>query len=381
MRQAKQQSQDLYRTSDFFTALINTEPGKEPPKPPADLFQPPPAPAPLVNGVSPHKSDHFSPFSQPPAPPPQLPLPEKPDVVRLMQSDTNSATDLRNVEHDRAITSSIGSPSKIDPSSSQILQLVEALSSAKREIDSQGIRVRQLEEQLKQERRAREQAEERARHFMDRPKALPNSQNLTNGILNTTDQESISLAGNASAPTIRSSTAGIFQDNDTTGSLAERLQGRVDNMIRDFEEMKGQVEMYRQRAESAEEERSSLAEMVEQIRQGNSQFRSHEGSLKKKRSSEMATQTDMSSKANGSLHVGQSNLDSDKGDPEHESNGSIDKSHTQMKQLHNAVTTALSLHQDDRLMQSAPYASILGVVIIGVGIMTYLNGWQKFERP
>jgi hypothetical protein len=32
------------------------------------------------------------------------------------------------------------------------------------------------------------------------------------------------------------------------------------------------------------------------------------------------------------------------------------------------------------LLQSAPYASILGVVLIGVGLMTYLNSWQKLEK-
>lgn len=380
MRQAKQQSHDLGRTGEFFTALLDTEPGEAPPKPPSDLFQspPPPAPLPLVNGISPHKADHISPFSQPPAPPPQLPLPEKPDATRSTQFDP-TATDSRRMDIDKSFATSLGSPSKMDPSSSQIMQLVDALSSAKREIDSQGTRVRQLEEQLKQERRAREHAEERARHLLDRSKIMAGPQILANGVSNSRNQESIRES--PSTETLRSLSNGVNQDTEMTGALAEKLQERVNSMLREFEEMKVQMDTYKQRAESAEEERSSLAEMVEQIRQGNTQSRSSPNSLKKKKSSEMATQTDAFSKANGSIHTSQANQGSVNEYPGQEANGSIDKPHAQIKQLQNAMSTALSLHQDDRIMQSAPYASIIGVVLIGVGIMTYLNGWHKLERP
>ena len=54
-----------------------------------------------------------------------------------------------------------GSP--VSRESSQILSLAEALSAARKDLESQGARVRELEDLLRQERTARENAEERAR--------------------------------------------------------------------------------------------------------------------------------------------------------------------------------------------------------------------------
>jgi hypothetical protein len=63
-------------------------------------------------------------------------------------------------------------------------------------------------------------------------------------------------------------------------------------------------------------------------------------------------------------------------------NGNVDPV-VQFNDLERAVATALASKSYDRnemLLQSAPYASILGVVLIGVGLMTYLNSWQKLEK-
>ncbi len=59
----------------------------------------------------------------------------------------------------------------------------------------------------------------------------------------------------------------------------------------------------------------------------------------------------------------------------------------ELLQLSKAVSAALGRkttpasgersRTQEQLVQSAPYASILGVVLLGVGMMAYLNGWQK----
>ena len=46
------------------------------------------------------------------------------------------------------------------------------------------------------------------------------------------------------------------------------------------------------------------------------------------------------------------------------------------------VTHGASKVNSGELVQAhaAPFASMLGVVIVGVGIMAWLNGWQRVER-
>jgi len=52
----------------------------------------------------------------------------------------------------------------------------------------------------------------------------------------------------------------------------------------------------------------------------------------------------------------------------------------QVKELEIAATAFAKRHRVNMLEQSAPYASMLGVVLLGVGIMAYLNGWQKMDK-
>ncbi len=53
---------------------------------------------------------------------------------------------------------------------------------------------------------------------------------------------------------------------------------------------------------------------------------------------------------------------------------------SQIKELESIATTFAKRDRAKMLEQSAPYASMLGVVLIGVGIMAYLNGWQKMDK-
>ncbi|MCJ1393578.1 hypothetical protein MMC18_006453 [Xylographa bjoerkii] len=404
IKQAKQQSQDLNRTGDFFHALLAHEPGQELPKSPPGIFPS----EPQNNGVPfQSKGDPMSPFSQPPAPPPQQPLPEKPDVTRSNLTDSNGQLPLKHMEPERSHTSVASSPSRSEPTPSQILSLVEALTSAKRQIDSQGDSIKHLEDLLRQERKARESAEERARRLLGRSRGSgsgeqgnveedafdPPSEDTTSALEiqpngYEADDEGRQLGKRS--PKLKSSPASpasaafgdLQRDTQEVDASTTRLQERLDLMVREMDEMRQHMEIYKRRAEGAEEERSGLAEMVKKIRKGDVDAKAIEPVSGMRKNSETSTQTEAYSQANG--HVEQ--LDA-------QDSASISKSFSNMngkpiptmkdvQDLQEAMKTALAVshHRSDRLVQSAPYASMLGVVLIGVGIMTYLNGWQRLER-
>ncbi len=192
------------------------------------------------------------------------------------------------------------------------------------------------------------------------------------------------LSRSASSSTIRNSEISE-RATETASGLAARLQAQLDLRNREMNEMKRLMESYRQRTEEAEEGRRSLAEMVENIRAGRD----------KNAISAMNDDdpTHIDSQANGSIMSPKSAQPRDlDGHPSssqlahRQPNGSaaIGNLHSEIEKT---VSNVLQQHQREwggpaggggggRMVQSAPYVSMVGVVLIGVGIMTWLNGWQ-----
>ena len=351
----------------------------------------------------------MSPFSQPPAPPPQQPLPEKPDVARFNIPDSAVVSPVKRTESERP-RSGVISPSKSDPPPSQILSLVEALSNAKREIDSQGDRVKHLEILLKQEREAREGAEERARRLLEGRQqgksddeirdieADLNPRTDITGKLLTPKSNGYEANDGDSRPAAESPQLMFQESKSTNGSRHDlqhadasttRLQEKLDLMVKEMDDMKLQMEKYKRRTESAENERNTLAEMVEGIRAAEANALP---------SSFFSQPTNLLDAADAPRTIPSAHTNNDKainlrtGLPttnhvfsHSNSNGKpVDSSKPDVQALERVISGALAQSNrsssNDRLVQSAPYASLLGVVLIGVGIMTYLNGWQKGER-
>ena len=162
MRNAKQQSQDLQRTQEFIQALLSKDDIRNEPNPKpeagtgagavADPLSSSRPPQQMVNGNNSlsFRADPKARFSDPPAPPPQQPLPEKPDVPSLKRGST---------ERPKSGATSNTSPIRPDIMG-QVLQLTDALNTAKREIVTQHSRVRELEDKLHREQEARRYAEE-----------------------------------------------------------------------------------------------------------------------------------------------------------------------------------------------------------------------------
>ena len=108
MKLAMQQSQDLKQTKRSIEAMINgkVESQTKDSKPNSEKSRPSPTKS---------KTDLKAHFSEPPAPPPSAPLPEKPDVARAL-ADPIIQPLLRRSDTARPLLET-SSPTKIDHSS------------------------------------------------------------------------------------------------------------------------------------------------------------------------------------------------------------------------------------------------------------------------
>lgn len=385
MRNARQQAQDLSRTSKFLDALLSNEDIKNQEK----LEAPePPKPA-VVNGNSlSFRSDTKARFSDPPAPPPQQPLPEKPDAAR---SQADSPSLKRTTTEKPKLGPSGGSPVRQD-NLSQIIQLTEALNSAKREIDNQTVKMRDMEEMLQKERAAREAAEELAKRLEG--DALARS----NGTANPQIEDAI--LQEAFEPTLGHTSGGPkegLEENATTATKVNRmlsepeedtkqtsLQSKMDRMLSEMTQLREQVDLYKKQAEQAKSERDAdrrtLAEMVRQIRQ-----RDEEATLLKTAAAARArTRSRSNGRERGSTITGRepsrgrsvanhadSSLNSISEDLDDKP--TLSRANTITPTPRSPSNRALS---DQAIRETLPYASMIGVVLIGMGLMAYINGWQ-----
>ncbi|KAF2692047.1 hypothetical protein K458DRAFT_438304 [Lentithecium fluviatile CBS 122367] len=358
IKAARQQSQDLQNTHQYINTILSTEPKKDSTKPsPVDAVK-----------FSPIKDMNLKArFSDPPAPPPQQPLPAKPDAhASLRRTDTEKPK-------------SNGSPVRSD---AQLSTLTEALQSAKKEIESQGTRLRDLETRLSEERRAREDAEERANR-LERERETTKSA-MANGDIHETEasadsEETETIVANGSASPALPDVA------------AARLQQRLDNMMSEMNEMKMQMESYRERAESAEADRKSLSEMIENIRQDHAKQANKDARRRSRSESDLSKlaaaahvdgHEDEEETEEGEITIINEDVDEDSttallrravqnGRPAER------ESATDPTKLQNALVTR---QNHSALVQGAPAVSILTVVALGVAVMAWLNNYPKAER-
>lgn len=377
MRAARLQTNELGRTDNFFGSLLSKEDVKENEKEKAPVVEAPKAPQ--VNGGSvSFRSDVKPRFSDPPAPPPQQPLPEKPDVSRSHIFDPPVPPLKRtNTERPKSVPSV--SPVRQEPTS-QIITLVEALASAKKEIDTQGARLRDLEEMLQKERQAREQAEELAKKLEQQSEARANGDAKASDEGSVMEEafepplEPVEVKEDLPAdPVLIDHTVDPTAISESTLLLEKRLE----SMLLDMQELRDQMESFKKRAETAETERDTdrktLAEMVEKIRVD--ELARHKSAEHARLLSKDLPAEDL---PNGSLEATKAidSLLSKSG----LSNGSAVSSEKQLTP--SAVSTLSRPPGSPLLYHTTPYASMVGVVLIGMGLMAYLNGWQppKAER-
>ncbi|KAL7900666.1 hypothetical protein HDV63DRAFT_288522 [Trichoderma sp. SZMC 28014] len=368
MRSAKLQAQDLSRTNQFINTLLSKEDLKDLEK--SDAPEPTKQPQTMVNGNNlSFRADPKARFSDPPAPPPQQPLPEKPDVPSLKRG---------SLERPR-LDSANSSPIRQE-NLNQIIQLTEALNMAKRDIDTQTARMRELEMMLQKEREARELAEELARRLEE----SANSQ--VNGVESHEEvekaQESPQDGDSADdSKTVLPELEEVSQADKVAQETAVALQSRIDTMDEQMRELRMQMEQWRSRCESAEAERDSsrktLEEMVIQLREEEAKRVAAE---EKRRSRSRSLRRDQ----NGAAQKGAAPPTPETANPAVKqerslTNSSQDSADVPNLSRANTITPQTSPRgplQNQHLRAGIPYASMIGVVLIGMGLMAYINGWQ-----
>lgn len=356
---------------------------------------------------------------EPPGPPPQQPLPEKPNApaLRTKARESSSAQpQLRrhDTERPRGPNGSISTKLVRQDETPQAPKLVEMLNSAQKELSTQGVRLHEMEETLRKERQARSLAEARASQ-LESAKLIPGTEATVSTSLGAVTKER------------------ALEEASEEDDVPARVQAKLDLMRAEMEGMRAQMERYRQRAENAEAEsekdRKTLTEMVKAIRQREDSAAS---TGREKREQHIGKQRDeglLAREDNDSVsHIGVGNDPSMHEATEDNSEGSIildlldgaqgsgvpdSRQGTRRRSIANAngtmtgplsrlkpasskesivlkskspgasealvstTSTAISPLPQGAFMQSAPYASMLGVVLLGVGMMAYLNGWQN----
>lgn len=365
MKAAQQQAQDLEQTGAFLGGLLDLESHQEKPPLARDSSQ-----SRQINGrMRALRLEPSARFAEPPAPPPQQPLPEKPDVTQGSPSGSNGLHRVLRADTARP-NSNLSSPTSAH--NSQILTLVEALSVAKKELDAQSLKVRQLEEMLQQEKIARESAEERARRLEQGVSTRPATavEEVADPMVEDKASSPISNAPEKSESELSST------------ELEKSLQLRLDHMVADMQRMKNDMEQYQARAETAETDadqaRLSLSGMIKRLRAKDSAT-----------AAALEKDVDLSVlrlESNGPLTPDSIQTLSQAASPSKHSpglaNGHVRAPSRLPEQLERAMATILrdSSGDPNAMAQSAPYVSMLGVVLIGVCAMAYLNSWQRAEK-
>jgi hypothetical protein len=377
MKLAMQQSQDLARARKCIEAMLGGEgkPSEKEPKKNSEKSRPSPVKS---------KSDLKAQFSDPPAPPPQAPLPEKPDVARAL-ADPLIQPLLRRPESMRP-SSANSSPTRMDHSG-DILRLCEELKLAKGELSSQAERMKGLESQLAHERLARESAESRALRL--------ESSDRTEAPLEAAEEQ-----GKHDSPE-------TDDEDGTATSNPPNLQVQLERLQNSMDEMKQQMEGYRVRAENAElerdEARTTLAEMVEQKRADNAAAEAHSASRSRRGSSpKTRSPGHVQSEQNGhavspprsSLHSPTAVALLEKAGLEGGQVITPEQAHILQRFLNQEVlglSSSIEEAKSGTANVGAPHESALTyhgrpltgaalVVVLGVCLMGWMNNWPRVER-
>jgi hypothetical protein len=167
----------------------------------------------------------------------------------------------------------------------------------------------------------------------------------------------------------------LKQDDAEAKTISEpsSLEQRLETMLVDMQELRDQMESFKRRAETAEAERDadrkSLAEMVEKIRLDESARKS--SSTERGRSPIHHLVTD-------GLLDGVADGRSSAIAPLRRKKG-LENGRAEDSGAERPAAGTLSRPpggRDPLFYHTTPYASMVGVVLIGMGIMAYLNGWQ-----
>lgn len=423
---AKQQSQELQRTSDFFDSLLTLEVTDKENEVNKAASSDGGDHSPIIDSGVGLEATGFKSEPRAPMPPPAKHITVTPESLKTDEiSDSPPAQSPQSPlsPRSRNISRSFDKcKDRNDPSPQQIFSLVAQLRDARLELEAKSAKVKDLEDLLRRERKAREDAEDRAAKLESTTNGVllkPRSDDGKdeekeedddaeyNHMLGVWDSKSghdvrddVSVAG--SDITVRDAD---FDDNKSTMSAGENLahatataaaeaafiwQRRVEEMMVELKAAKEEIEQYKKTVKIAEEEkqqsRRTLEEMVAQHRAENERRERSRRELLK----ESSVQTSDIESLSGATMV---NSGVQAGDILDEKAALVNSTIASMANgslvvhsgdgkstLHKHSPSTELLRQRSVMRDSVPYVSIVGVVVIGVGIMAILNTWPKGER-
>ncbi|RDA88370.1 hypothetical protein CP532_5568 [Ophiocordyceps camponoti-leonardi (nom. inval.)] len=362
MRNARLQAQDLNRTNQFVNTLLSKDDVKSLEK--ADI---PEIPKPMANGTGfPFRNDAKNRFSDPPAPPPQQPLPEKPDAPSMKRGPS-----------ERSKIGPMSPASGRQENLSQIIQLTEALNNAKRDMEFQNVRVRELESMLQKERQARELAEDLARRFEESANAQMIMGSVDGAPLGPLDD--VSQQAPDASEELKFGARNSDGTEDAAPEPTSALHSRIEMMDKQMRNLREQMEMWRRRCEAAETERDegrqSLADMVGRLR---SQEAMRGTSRLAKASPSRRGRSGLREDQTGEAFAPFKSSVSDRGAATGPlSLGDAPGDSTAIGVGDDMAQAAAEAERGHYMQAALPYASMLGVVLMGMSLMACINGWQS----
>ncbi|KAK6709377.1 hypothetical protein SNK04_010317 [Fusarium graminearum] len=241
--------------------------------------------------------------------------------------------------------------------------------------------MRELEEMLQKERVAREEAEELAKRLEESATVHMNGSAMAGAEpsveVTEVSEDEKTITSLPVVETIEETIPAV----DTAQETATALQSRIDLMETQMRDMKEQMEEWKQRCETAESERDAekktLAEMVVELRAEEARRKAAEARARSRsRKRDADTNGVVESIANSGVPKGVTG-------PVDAVEPSVDDAPDAPTLSRASTITPASSGvrgQDQRLQAALPYASMIGVVLFGMGLMAYINGWQS-EPP
>lgn len=375
---AKQQSQEIQRTSEFFDALLSPKPViEEPESHTGNKSRSGEIPLSRANSTS----------ALPP--PPQL-VSWEPPRVSPAPNDRSSP----KLKSEKTVKPDPTSPPTPLPS------LADALAKARKELEAKTARVKDLEDALKREKNARELAEDRAAELETASRVLGGAPRertlgefeaekvLADEKSEMDDTETIcgddekSLDGQPMEDETSSDDGHTIDVKVDPSALAaaeaaNRFQRRFEEMMLELQSAKAEIETYKSRTTAAEKEsdttRKTLQEMVEDFQR--------KEEARKARERQFGSQTE-------SVIVQSAGMQANADMTHDEIMGTVINGTVKQSDIGKKFPNGTAIASEDLARTSlalskrtaAPYVSIIGVMLLGVGMMAVLNSWQKGER-
>jgi hypothetical protein len=270
--------------------------------------------------------------------------------------------------------------------------LAEALNAARKEVETQSMRLKEVEDLLVQERVRREDAEERAKRLEKERKQREGNQNWLHRPESTPkdDESTTPIEDEEAEETI------VGAPVEDTGP--SDLQREYEKLKLEFSEFKIVAERWKHEKEQAEKERDaeraerqSLTEMIERIRAEEAERIAKEKRKEERRKARRSSSTPAVDTAveNKDPKVVEP-VEDRSGDDEDEEisrdeskKGALQNGHVdgqQVKDSPHVQDLGTLVARKAQIYHGAPYLSAVSVVLIGVAVMALVNRMQKGER-